>query len=532
MENSKKNIFITGKAGTGKSTLLEHFRLQTKKKLVVLAPTGVAALNVRGQTIHSFFGFRPDINLRKVKRLKPTDKKLKFYKRLDTIIIDEISMVRADLLDCIDKFMRLNGKNEKLFFGGVQMVFIGDLYQLPPVLVNHEKELFHKEYETPYFFSAKVFDRSKKTDQTELFKTDDLAKFAMEFIELEKIYRQRDQSFIELLNAVRNNSITDQQLSELNARLDPDFDDTGNGFYIYLTPTNAAADQINQAKLAAVGSKVKRFPGRIEGKFDLKNLPTTENLEIKLWSQVMMLNNDSSGRWVNGSIGQVIKFRTEKVYDGELEMEVEEEVIDVKLVDGKTVAVTPYSWEMYNYFYNEDKGFIDSKSVGSFTQYPLKLAWAVTIHKSQGKTFDRVILDIGNGAFAHGQTYVALSRCTSLSGLVLKRPLQKRHIFMDWRVIDFVTKYQYGKSEESCSLAEKSELIQSAIDCGGTLEITYLKANDAKSTRIISPNLLGEMQYMDKTFLGVEAFCHQRKEARCFRVERILAIKPVDSPEI
>ncbi|HOX41885.1 MAG TPA: AAA family ATPase [bacterium] len=454
LENSTKNIFITGKAGTGKSTLLEHFRLHTKKKMVVLAPTGVAALNVKGQTIHSFFGFRPDITPQKMKRLKPTDKKAKTIKKLEMIIIDEVSMVRADLLDCIDKFMRLNGKDEKKPFGGVQMVFIGDLYQLPPVVTSNEKEIFSTLYETPYFFSSRVFGSplssggvsgdSRINQQLPHLASPEPGEgiFDLEFIELEKIYRQNDKEFIGLLNAVRDNTITLKQLSALNKRVDPGFTEGRDGFFIYLTPTNAFADAINQKKLTELNGETFVSNGIISGHFELQNLPTAENLEVKVGSQVMMLNNDSFARWVNGSIGQITKIQSITKYDEDLEMNVESTVVDVKLSNGKSVEVDPFTWEMYNYFFNEKKGYLDSEVVGTFTQYPMKLAWAVTIHKSQGKTFDHVILDIGNGTFAHGQTYVALSRCTSFEGLVLKKPLMKHHIFMDRRVIDFVSRYK------------------------------------------------------------------------------------------
>ncbi|MFA5927211.1 MAG: AAA family ATPase [Patescibacteria group bacterium] len=533
LENSYKNLFITGRAGTGKSTLLEHFRLHTKKKLVVLAPTGVAALNVKGQTIHSFFGFRPDITPQKIKQLKSTDKKAKTCKKLEMIVIDEISMVRADLLDCIDKFMRLNGNHQNLPFGGVQMIFIGDLYQLPPVVSNGEKDIFASLYPTPYFFSANVFGLSPRAGQLAtqgvlLQDIDAPADFSMEFVELDKIYRQSDTEFIGLLNAVRDNSITPEQLTQLNSRVNQDFTETKNQLYVYLTPTNALADGINQEKLAGVESTSFVSEGVVSGNFELRNLPTAQNLEVKVGSQVMMLNNDSSARWVNGSIGQIINIRTVTELDKDLDTEIETTIVDVKLSTGKTVEVAPFTWEMYSYFYDETKGFLDSEVVGSFTQYPMKLAWAVTIHKSQGKTFDRVILDIGNGTFAHGQAYVALSRCTSFEGLVLKKPLQKSHIIMDWRVNNFITTYQYGLTADTCPADAKTAAIQSAIDCAGTLEITYLKSNDVQSRRTISPNVIGEMNYMGQTFLGIEAYCHERQEKRCFRLDRILEIHNTD----
>lgn len=421
LENTKKNIFITGNAGTGKSTLLDHFRSNTKKSIVVLAPTGVAALNIKGQTIHSFFGFRPDITVQKVKSLGQKNTKRKIYEKLQIIVIDEISMVRADLLDCIDQFMRLNGKHKDRPFGGVRMVFIGDLYQLPPVVTNNDREVMKISYKTPYFFSAHVF-----------------ANFKMEFLELTKIYRQSNQSFIDLLNRVRNNTVSESDLVLLNSRMNQNCQVDYKSFSIYLTTTNLLADSINQEKLATLKEKPITMQGSVSGSFDLKSLPTAQDLTIKVGAQIMMLNNDSAGRWVNGSIGQVIKIREVEVETDIKDEKAKTTLVDVTLSDGKKIVVAPYTWEMYRYFFDEEKGGIDSTTAGSFTQYPMKLAWAVTIHKSQGKTFDHVILDIGNGTFAHGQIYVALSRCTTFEGLTLKRPVLKRHIFMDNQVVKYV----------------------------------------------------------------------------------------------
>ena len=502
LENSSKNIFITGRAGTGKSTLLEHFRNTTKKKVVVLAPTGVAALNVKGQTIHSFFGFKINVTLEKIKKLKkPSD----LYKKLDVVIIDEISMVRADLLDCVDKFLRLNSKDKNLPFGGVQMVFIGDLYQLPPVVTRDEKEIFKTYYDSQYFFDAKAFPELN-----------------MEFVELEKIYRQKDTEFISLLNAIRNKSATEEDINAINARLCPDFNENGE-FYIHLTTTNKMAEELNTHKLSQLKSKSFAFKGKISGSFEEKYLPTQINLKLKVGAQVMFLNNDSYGLWVNGSIGKIVDVND----DAEDDSGEKTGVITVELAEGQIVEVSPYKWKIFRYTFNKQTRLLDTESVGSFTQFPIKLAWAITIHKSQGKTFDKVILDIGHGTFAHGQVYVALSRCTSLEGLVLKKPIAKKHIFMDYKVVKFLTKYQYKKAEETCSVEEKAKIIAEAIANKTHLNIVYLKANDAKSSRRIAPKYLGEMEYLGKAFLGVSAFCQNRKEDRTFRVDRILQINTV-----
>jgi len=501
MDITSKNVFITGKAGTGKSTLLEYFRNHTKKKVVVLAPTGVAALNIKGQTIHSFFRFKPDVTLDKVKKIVKDTKK-NIYNRIDTMVIDEISMVRADLLDCVDKFFRLNCAQKNLPFGGKQMTFIGDLYQLPPVIKGKEKEIFKNKYKTGYFFSAQVFKN-----------------FPMEFVELIKIYRQKDEKFIEMLNAIRNNTITEDLLMALNSRYNPDFIPPKNDFYIYLTTLNKLVQKINNEQLDKIHGRVYQYEGWTRGNFQEKDLPADKILSVKIGAQVMLLNNDSMGRWVNGSVGKITG-----IYQPE---NGNPDVITVELTDGSLVEVEPYTWEIFEYQYNEKADSLETKVLGSFTQYPFRLAWAITIHKSQGKTFDKVIIDIGKGTFTPGQIYVALSRCVSLEGIVLKQKIQKKHVFIDWKVIDFVTKYQYRISNEKMPLEQKVEFIKKAIQDRSKLEIVYLKAKDVKSKRIIEPLFVGELVYEGKSFLGLEAYCFSRREIRNFRVDRILEIKKV-----
>lgn len=417
LENTSRNIFITGKAGTGKSTLLQYYRDHTTKNVAVLAPTGVAAVNIKGQTVHSFFRFKPDITPEGVHsiRIRKTQKAL--YQNIDTIIIDEISMVRADLLDCVDTFLRLYGKNRMAAFGGVQMVFIGDLFQLPPVVTSAERGIFRDVYASPYFFDSKIFRELNGSGQHPR---------KMEVVELKKIYRQKEEHFIKLLGTIRNRTADAEHLKALNERYLPHFKPAQDDFYICLTTTNAMADQINREKLNELQGESYCYEGILTGKFESRNLPTHQSLELKAGAQVMLLNNDSGRRWVNGSVGKI----TEIIDDGK--------IIKVELPEGQAVEVTTFEWEMYRFFFNEDTELLESESVGSFKQYPLKLAWAVTIHKSQGKTFDKVIIDIGNGAFAHGQTYVALSRCTSFEGLILKKPILKRHILLDNSVVEFM----------------------------------------------------------------------------------------------
>ncbi|MDD5095827.1 MAG: AAA family ATPase [Dehalococcoidia bacterium] len=497
MEGTHSSIFVTGRAGTGKSTLLNYFRGITKKKVVVLAPTGVAALNVNGQTIHSFFRFKPTITPERVKRVRSKDDEGSIYEKLDAIVIDEISMVRADLLDCVDKFLQLNGPSRGKPFGGIQMIFFGDLYQLSPVVTSTEKAVFSSLYQTPYFYGAKVF-----------------ASFEMEFIELEKVYRQHDEQFVALLNSIRNNSIGEQGLQILNQRYMPQFEPLPSDFYVYLTTTNQLADQINGQQLAKLDERSYVFPANIQGQFGKEYLPAAIDLQVKAGAQIMMVNNDATGRWVNGSIGKIT---------GITHNSKNESAIVAELADDKTVEITPYTWEIFKFFAEE--GRLQSEVVGRFKQYPLMLAWAVTIHKSQGKTLDKVIVDIGRGTFAYGQVYVALSRCTTLDGIVLKKPILKKHIWTDYKVADFLTKYQYKKAEQTCPVTDKVEVIRRAIKNRATLRITYLKPSDEKTRRVIRPETVGEMEYQGKKYLGLRAFCMKRNEERTFRVDRVLEIE-------
>jgi len=520
MEGTDRHVFITGKAGTGKSTLLEFFRSQTPKRIAVLAPTGVAALNVRGQTVHSFFGFKPNITPDGVRKLSKARASKAIYRNLDAVIIDEVSMVRADLMDCVEKFLRLNGPRPKEWFGGLQMIFIGDLYQLPPVVTGREKGLFagapsprtpelsaprqSGPYESPYFFSAKIFGELT---------------FDMEFVELEKVYRQTDAEFISLLNAIRNRSIDDGQIVHLNSRCLPSFSPPDGEFYITLTSTNDLAAVRNREKLAALPGRPRRYEGLIEGEFDRSSLPTEESLELKPGAQVMLLTNDRKGRWVNGTIGRVAKI---------VKVPHEDDVVVVDLPDVGEVDLSPNTWELFRFRYEPESDRIESEPVGAFTQYPVRLAWAVTIHKSQGKTFDRVVIDIGRGTFAHGQVYVALSRCTSFEGLILKTPIRKNHIWMDWRIVRFLTRFQYKKAEQALPASDKRALVLEAIRAGRELEIVYLKPDDTKSRRRIRPEAVEMMEYHGRIFEGVRAYCHKRGEIRHFRLDRMLEISEID----
>ncbi|MDD5168848.1 MAG: AAA family ATPase [Syntrophales bacterium] len=495
MEDSRRHVFVTGRAGTGKSTLLTYFRRNSRKNIVVLAPTGVAAINVGGQTIHSFFGFKPDVTPAGIRKKDKGEKK-NLYRKLTTIVIDEVSMVRADLLDCVDKFLRLNGPDFTLPFGGVQMIFIGDLYQLPPVVTSSQKEIFRSHYATPYFFSAKVIDGL------------DIA-----FVELETVYRQRDGEFIRLLNAIRNRTATDEDIAAINRRFDPAFEVPKKDYYIHLTSTNDLADGINKERLAKLPGKAWMARGIIEGNFGAEYLPTAVDLRLKRGAQIMLLNNDSYGRWINGTIGRVTGFGVDE--EGQ-------DVIIADLESGEDVSIAPYTWEIFRFFLKD--GELASEPAGSFTHFPVRLAFAVTIHKSQGKTFEKAIIDVGRGTFAHGQMYVALSRCTHLEGIVLRQPLKKSHIMMDWQVVKFLTRFQYTQAEEQLPREDKIRMIEKAIRDKQNLEIVYLKAKDEKSRRPIRPLYIGDMEYNGHSFLGLQAMCMLRRERRTFNVDRILTI--------
>ncbi|MEK9132828.1 MAG: AAA family ATPase [Patescibacteria group bacterium] len=493
MEKTLEHVFITGKAGTGKSTLLSFFIEKTKKQIAVLAPTGVAALNVNGETIHSFFKFLPNTTPEVAAKKGKQQRKSKLYENLKTIIIDEVSMVRADLMDCVDVFLRA-ARGKKKPFGEVQMILIGDLYQLPPVVTTHERPHFETFYKSPWFFDSQAF---KNKD------------FAMEFVELEKIYRQKDADFIELLNAIRTNTVDTSHILAINRRLSA----AESKDAINLTSTNDRANEINQFRLSQLKSKLHSFKGFTDGSFDSKHLPTDQLLNLKTGAQVMFANNDAAGRWVNGTIGHVTK-----LVDG---------IIYVKISNGAEVEVSPHTWDLYKYYYDKSSRSLDQKTVGSFTQIPLRLAWAITIHKSQGKTFDKVKIDLGRGSFASGQTYVALSRCRTFMGISLENPIKPSDIRLDWRVQKFLTSFQYAISEKALPLEQKVKIIQDAVDRELELEILYLKAKDIKSRRIIKPRGVGQFDYNGKLFLGMEAWCCLRKRERVFRVDRILEIRKV-----
>jgi ATP-dependent DNA helicase PIF1 len=404
IEYSREHLFITGKAGTGKSTLLDLFRRTTSKNVVILAPTGIAALKVHGQTIHSFFKFPPRLILPSDIKYTPSLKRI--VNKLEILILDEISMVRADILDGINRILQLHRNNSKPF-GGIRLVAFGDIYQLPPIVSSvEEKHFFQNNYTSAYFFASEIWQQLQN----------------MRYINLSKVYRQTDRSFIRLLDEIRMGDIDYDSLTALNENVDPDFDQEG---YIYLSPRNATMQRINQQKLAELPNEERTYLPTITGEYNPNNMPIDPVLRIKVGAQVIFVKNDPDKEYVNGSLGIVTDLDTN--------------LIRIRLNhDDKEVTIGRATWDMIRYRLDPDADAqIKPEVVGTLEAFPVKLAWAMSIHKSQGQTFEKVILDMEGGAFEFGQTYVALSRCTTLEGIVLKKPLRQRDIMVDQRVVDF-----------------------------------------------------------------------------------------------
>jgi PIF1-like helicase/Helix-turn-helix domain/HRDC domain len=398
VRNTNTHIFLTGKAGTGKTTFLHKIRSEGGKRMVVVAPTGVAAINAGGMTIHSFFQlpfglFLPDAPLNEQNQRKFNGDKIRIIKSIDMLVIDEISMVRADLLDSIDDVLR-RFRDPNLPFGGVQLLMIGDLHQLPPVVKDDEWNLLRKHYSTPYFFGSLALQKAQAVT-----------------IELKHIYRQSDTTFVDLLNQVRDNKLDQGVLDLLNSRFIPNFQPPENEPYITLTALNATAAEINQEKLKLLTTQSHRFQADITGEFPQMSYPTEPDLELKVGAQVMFVKNDigAEKRFFNGKIGRL--------------KEIGKDFLKVSCPgDSEIIEVAQVTWENAKYSLNESTKEVKTDVIGTFTQYPLKLAWAITIHKSQGLTFERAIID-AQAAFAHGQVYVALSRCKSFEGIVLRTKL-------------------------------------------------------------------------------------------------------------
>lgn len=429
--NTNESFFLTGKAGTGKTTLLKYLREVSEKNMIVLAPTGVAAINAGGQTIHSFFQIPPSIYSPDDPRLstdisaykegddnvqtslyenfKYSHEKKKIIRSLELMVIDEVSMVRCDLMDVVDKLLRAFRDDDFLPFGGVQVIFIGDVFQLPPVVTAEEANILFRFYKSEFFFSSKV-----------------VKSMHLRYIEMQKIYRQSDRNFIDLLNRVRENRMLTSDFQLFKSITKPSFVPAESEHYITLATTNATVNGINEEKLDEIWAEEMVYDAEITGEFFEKDYPTDAELVLKPGAQVMFLKNDRYRRYFNGKIGTVTSLGEDEIY------------VSVDYDDDlpEEIAIKREVWKNMRYKWNAEKKCIEEETIGTFKQFPLRLAWAITVHKSQGLTFERVIADIGE-SFSAGQVYVALSRCTTLDGLVLSSMITPSSIKTDSRVVAF-----------------------------------------------------------------------------------------------
>ena len=497
--HTRQSVFLTGKAGTGKSTFLKYICNHTKKKYVVLAPTGIAAINAGGVTLHSFFKlpFRPmlpddpDLSLshgRIFEFFKYPKEKRKIIAEVDLIIIDEISMVRADIIDCVDRILRVYSGNMRLPFGGKQLLFVGDVFQLEPVVPSDQKEILSLFYASPFFFSARVFKDINLVP-----------------IELQKVYRQTDSVFINILDRIRNNAARKQELDTLNGRYFPSFEPQNEDMYITLATRRDQVDFINEKKLAELPGEEYVSVGKIEGDFPESSLPTQLNLSIKEQAQVIFIDNDYERRWVNGTIGMVSGIdENGNVY--------------VLLESGVEHLVEPTSWRNYKYKYNEKEKRIEEEIVGTFEQLPIRLAWAITVHKSQGLTFSRVVVDLTGGVFAGGQTYVALSRCTSLEGLVLKSKISSRDIFIWKEIVEFSQIFNNQALIEK-SIKESEAELQYGRAAQGFRQGNMKEAVEAFAAAVSKRNELDNPMVQRLLRLKLQALNSQKAQIKALREE-------------